>query len=170
MNKPKDHPMRTVHQICAVGTVLMLGAGQVVANPVAAAKSIHGLLVEAPWARATPPGAKVGAGFLRIVNAGKTPDRLIGISSPAAKKVGLHETIMRGTISEMRPVTGGLAIPPGGTVTLAPGGYHLMFEGLKAPFRKGGHVEATLDFAKAGRIPVEFAVKGIGAGAMQGMH
>jgi len=138
--------------------------------PTAAVIAIHGLKIETPWARATPPGATVGAGYLRIVNNGKTADRLIGVSAPIARKVGVHETIIKGTVAEMREVSGGLAIPPEATVTLAPGSYHLMFEGLKAPFKQGARVEATLDFEKAGKVPVEFAVRGIGAGAPQPMH
>ena len=49
------------------------------------------------------------------------------------------------------------------TVTLAPGGYHLMFTGLKPPLAKGGAVKATLNFEHAGAIPVEFAVRPVGA-------
>ncbi len=129
----------------------------------------HGLKIEAAWARATPPGAKVGAGYLRIVNTTKTPDRLIGISSPAAAKVELHEMIMSGTIARMRQVVGGLEIPAGATVTLKPGSYHLMFLGLKAPFTEGERIKATLAFEKAGKVDMEFAVRGIGAGPPQDM-
>ncbi|MHB8886685.1 MAG: copper chaperone PCu(A)C [Methylovirgula sp.] len=124
-----------------------------------------GLKIIEAWARATPQGAKVGAGYLRIVNTGKMPDRLIGISSPAASRVDLHQSVVVNAIAEMRPVVGGLEIPAGGTVTLKPGSYHIMFQGLKAPFKKGGKVKATLDFKNAGKIPVAFTVKGIGAGA-----
>lgn len=133
-------------------------------HPKTAAEA-SGLRIEAAWVRATPGGAKVGAGYFRIVNATGTADRLIGISSPAAAKVELHEMSISATIARMRPVLGGLEIPAGATVTLKPGAYHLMFQSLKAPFKKGDHVEATLAFEKAGKIDVEFAVRGIGAGA-----
>ena len=144
----------------------MLAAGRaVVAGTQKTGIAASGLKIEAAWARATPHGAKVGAGYLRIVNAGATPDRLIGISSPAAGKVDLHQSVTEGNIVRMRPVIGGLEIPAGGAVTLKPGSYHFMFEDLKEPFEKGGLVKATLDFKKAGPILVDFAVKGIGATA-----
>jgi len=63
----------------------------------------------------------------------------------------------------MRPVEGGLEIKPGQTVTLAPGSFHIMMTGLKQPMTQGEHVKATLDFAKAGRLDVEFVVESMGA-------
>lgn len=132
---------------------------------------VHGLKIKAPWARETPPSAKVGAGFLTIVNTTKAPDRLVGASAPAAAaKVEIHETIMSDNVAQMRPLVGGLVIPPGATVTLKPGSYHIMFVDLKAPFVKGERIKATLDFEKAGKVDVEFTVRGVGAGAPQDMH
>jgi copper(I)-binding protein len=63
----------------------------------------------------------------------------------------------------MRPVEGGLEIKPGQTVTLAPGSFHIMMTGLKQPMTQGEHVKATLDFAKAGKLDVEFVVESMGA-------
>ncbi len=34
--------------------------------------------VDHPWSRATPKGAKIGAGYVSIKNAGSTADRLVG--------------------------------------------------------------------------------------------
>jgi len=66
---------------------------------------------------------------------------------------------MDGGVMRMRKLAGGLALPAGETVTLAPGGYHVMFIGLKAPFRAGDSVPVTLDFQKAGSVTVEFRVQ-----------
>ncbi len=144
---------------------------KVAESSAAPAVDVDGLKIETAWARATPPGAKVGAGFLTIVNTTKAPDRLVGASAPAAAaKVEIHETIMSDHVARMRAAVGGLAIPPGATVTLKPGSYHMMFVGLKAPFVKGERIKATLDFEKAGKVNVEFTVKGVGAGAPQEMH
>jgi copper(I)-binding protein len=63
----------------------------------------------------------------------------------------------------MREVEKGLEIPAGGSVILAPGGYHLMMTGLKAPFKQGASVPVTLVFEKAGKIDVELAVEAMGA-------
>jgi copper(I)-binding protein len=115
-----------------------------------------------PWARATPKGAP-GGGYLAITNNGSTPDRLMGGSSPAAKEFELHQMMNENGVMKMRPVEGGLEIKPGETVTLKPSGYHIMLVGLDKPLKQGERVPATLEFAKAGKVNVEFAVEGIGA-------
>src|SRR5215475_797352 len=91
-----------------------------------------GIAIRQAWSRATPKGAQVAAGYLTIENHGASPDKLISAATTAAAKVDLHEMAMAGGVMTMRPVDGGLVIPPGGSVTLAPGGSHLMFIGLTA--------------------------------------
>jgi copper(I)-binding protein len=118
-----------------------------------------------PWARATPPTAESGGGFLVITNTGATPDRLIAVKSPAADKVEIHEMKMDGNIMRMREVEKGIEIPPGATVELKPGGFHVMFMGLKAPFAKDAKVPLTLVFEKAGSIDVDLMVQAMGAQA-----
>ena len=116
-----------------------------------------------PWARATPPTAPSGGGFLTVTNTGTTADRLVSATSPAAGQVQVHEMKMDGTIMRMREVENGLEIPPGATVALAPGGFHLMMMGLKAPLKEGTRVPLTLVFEKAGKIDVELMVMALGA-------
>ena len=106
-------------------------------------------------------GAKVGGGYLTIENKGATPDKLIGGSSPAAGKVEVHETAMTNGVATMRPVKGGLSIAPGQSVTLAPGGYHLMMMDLKGPLKKGDKVPVTLAFEKAGEVKVTSTYKAL---------
>jgi copper(I)-binding protein len=118
-----------------------------------------------PWTRATPPTAESGGGFLAITNTGTTPDRLIAVKSPAADKVEIHEMKMDGNIMRMREVERGIEIPPGATVELKPGGFHVMFMGLKAPFAKEAKVPLTLVFEKAGSIDVDLMVQAMGAQA-----
>ena len=60
-------------------------------------------------------------------------------------------------------VGGGMEIKPGQTVTLAPGGFHVMLVGLKQQLKDGEHFKATLEFAKAGKVDVDFTVEGLGA-------
>ena len=113
--------------------------------------------------RATPGGAKIGGGYLTIENKGAEPDILMGGSSPAAAKVEVHEMAMKDGVMTMRPVKGGLSIPPGQSVTLAPGGYHIMLMELKAPLKQGNKVPVKLQFEKAGKINVTFDIQGVGA-------
>ncbi len=123
-----------------------------------------------PWTRATPPTAPTGGGFLTITNKGTTPDRLIAVRSPASSKVEIHEMKMDGNIMRMREIEKGIEIPPGATVELKPGGFHLMFMELKAPFAKDSKVPVTLVFEKAGSIDIELQVAAMGAGAPAPKH
>ena len=116
-----------------------------------------------PWTRATPKGAAVAGGYMKIINHGTTPDRLIGGSTAGAEKFEIHEMTMTDGVMKMRPLAKGLEIKPGETAELTPGAYHLMFVGLKQPFEKGTRVKGTLQFEKAGKVDVEYAVTGIGA-------
>ena len=123
------------------------------------------IVIGHPWTRATPPTAQAGGGFLTLTNKGSAPDRLVAVRSPAAAKVEIHEMKMDGNIMRMRELEKGLEIPAGATVELKPGGFHLMFMGLKAPFAKDVRVPVALVFEKAGSIDVELIVKAVGAGS-----
>jgi periplasmic copper chaperone A len=146
------------------------------ALPAQAADVMVGKLkISAPWARATPKGAPVGGGYLTITNMGSEPDRLIGGSTAICKGVEVHEMKMDKGIMKMREMANGLEIKPGQSVTLDPEGDHIMFMGMKQPLKKGEHVKVILQFAKAGKVNVDFTVEGIGAmhggggGSMPGM-
>jgi periplasmic copper chaperone A len=120
------------------------------------------LVIQHPWARATPGGAQVAGGYLTIVNHGTTADTLTGGSLTAAAKFEIHAMTTEDGVMKMRPA-GPLEIPPGGSVTLAPAGKHIMFTGLTRGLRKGETVEGTLVFTRAGTVPVRFDVEGIAA-------
>jgi copper(I)-binding protein len=126
------------------------------------------IVVEKPWARATPKGAEVGGGFLTVLNKGAAPDRLIGGTADFAT-VEIHETTKsEDGVMQMRPLTAGLNIPAHGSVGLAPGGYHLMFTHLTHPLTKGQSFKASLSFEHAGSLEVEFKVLGVGASGVGG--
>lgn len=133
----------------------------------AAASSVKvgDLTLTAPWTRATPGGAKVAGGYVTITNTGASADRLISGTFTQAGRVEIHEMAMKDGVMVMRPLADGLEIPAGGTVTLAPGGFHIMFMDLKQPLKEGETVSGTLTFQKAGTVNVTFDVRGIGAGA-----
>ena len=128
------------------------------------------LVVEAPWARATPGGATVGGGYLKITNGGSEPDWLIGGSLPGATFVEVHEMRMENGIAKMRKLDAGLEIRPGQTVELKPGGYHLMFQGLSRGLKEGQSLKGTLTFQRAGAVEVEYRVAPIGATAPGHAH
>jgi periplasmic copper chaperone A len=135
-----------------------------IAPPVEAAEVKAGtLVIDSPWTRATPGGAKVAGGYMTISNTGAAPDRLIGGSFPRAARFEVHEMQMDGSVMRMRPLPNGLEIKPHQAVKLAPGGYHLMFMGLKQPLKQGEKIKGQLVFEKAGTVNVEYVVESIGA-------
>jgi periplasmic copper chaperone A len=121
------------------------------------------LVIEAPWARATPGGAQVAAGYVKVTNKGSEPDRLTGGTLPVAAAVEVHEMSMSAGVMKMRRLEQGLEIKPGQTVELKPGGYHIMFMGLREGLKEGQPVKGTLVFEKAGTIEIEYRVAPIGA-------
>lgn len=141
-------------------TTLSALAAVALTAPLAAAP----LRIDTPWLRETPPAAKTGAGYALIRNPNRQEDCLLGGSTAIADAVEVHSMTMDGGIMRMRPVTGGLAIPPGGSVALRSGGYHLMLTGLKRPLKRGETVELRLRFARAGTVPVRFRVEAIDYG------
>lgn len=121
------------------------------------------LKIMKPWTRATPPNAKVGGGYLTIMNTGSAADRLVSATSAVAGKVEVHDMKVENGVMKMRPLTDGLEIPAGETVSLAPGGFHVMFMKLAESFKEGEMVKATLVFEKAGSVEVMFPIAAIGA-------
>jgi len=121
------------------------------------------LVITQPWSRATPAGAKVGAGYLTIRNTGQQPDRLVSVSMPPAGRVEIHEMAEKDGVMTMRPMSGGVTIAPGQTVTLAPGGIHLMLLDLKSQITRGDQLQGVLEFEKAGKVTVPFVAEAVGA-------
>lgn len=140
---------------------IVAAAQQAIVAP--AAIKAGDLTIETPWLRATPAGATVAGGYVRLTNTGTAPDTLTGAAIPLAGRGAIHSMTMEGGVMRMAPVAGGLTIKPGETVTLKPGGFHLMFEDLASGPKAGETVRGTLTFARAGTVPVTFAVAPIGA-------
>jgi len=144
---------------------LLLFVALLVAPAAAHNFEVGSIRVGHPWARATPPVAPVAGGYLKLVNAGLEPDRLLSISSPIAERVEIHESTVVDGVARMRPVAGGVEIGAGATVELKPGGTHIMFIKPNRPLKEGDVVPATLTFERAGTVDVAFAVQGMGAPA-----
>jgi copper(I)-binding protein len=146
-----------------IGAALFLGyLAAALAWPLAGAGADDGVEIEQPWARASAGLARSAGAFLTIRNGGTEADRLVAVASPVAKRAGLHQTVMESDVMKMRHVAA-IEVPPGETVMLAPGGYHVMFMGLAAPLVEGQTFALTLTFEKAGEIEVEVAVMKAGA-------
>jgi copper(I)-binding protein len=131
---------------------------------------IGDLTVTSPWTRATPGGAKIASGYLKITNNGASADRFVGVKSDTSDRVEIHEMSMSNGVMKMRPLTNGLEIKPSETVELKSGGYHLMFMDLKQPLKPGDTLKATLQFEKAGPLQVSFKVNALGATGSAPQH
>ena len=146
--------------------LLVFSVAALLTGPAAAADyKIGSLDITQPWARATPKGASTGAAYMTITNTGSKAARLSCASTAVAATCRIHEMTMSNGVMRMRPVEGGLELKPGQTMTLKPGGYHMMLEGLKAPLKAGESVEATLTSSDGGSVKVEFPIAAIGAPA-----
>jgi copper(I)-binding protein len=117
---------------------------------------------EQPWTRATPPGAGAGGGFVTLTNHGDGDDMLIGATSPVTERVEIHIMEMDGDVMRMAPLPGGIELPAGGSVTLAPGGLHLMLMELDSPIVEGEPVPVTLEFQHAEPMEIQLRVLPVG--------
>lgn len=146
-------------------SLLLLGGLSMPGDASAQDYRLGSLRIDHPWAVATPKGATVGVGYMKITNEGTQSDRLIRVASPASRKAAVHDMTHEGGVMKMRQLDNGLEIKPGETIDLAPNGKHVMFEGLTAPLAEGARVKSTLVFEKAGSIEVEYAVEPLGTKA-----
>ena len=133
------------------------------ASAIAAEVRVGDLKVAEAWTRATPGGAKVAAGYLTITNLGTEMDVLVSGSFEKSARVEVHEMKIENDIMRMREMADGLEIKPGATVTLKPGGYHLMFMGLSERLSEGDTVTGTVTFKRAGTVKLRFPVRSIAA-------
>jgi copper(I)-binding protein len=148
------------------------------AAPAASSKTLS---IEDAWARAvtlsveTPAGEATAAMdtmqnsmqnmsdvnsavYLTIVNNTAQADRLTGAATDAAAAVEIHETTMENDVMSMHPVDG-IDIAAGESVSLAPGGLHIMLIGLQRNLIAGEKLDLTLTFEKAGQVSVEAEIR-----------
>jgi len=108
------------------------------------------------WARATAPG-QGGAVYATIDNKGGTGDRLLSVATDRASMAMIHEGGMENGVARMRMVDS-LDVGAGEQAKLAPGGNHIMLEGLKAPMAAGDKFQLTMRFERSGNIAVPVSV------------
>ncbi len=124
----------------------------------AATYEVEALTIAGAFSRATLPNAPVAGGFLTVTNGGVQDDVLISASTSVAGMTQIHEMAMDGDVMRMRQLPDGLPIPAGQTVTLQPGGFHLMFMDLQQPLVEGDTVAVKLTFQHAGEVEIMLAV------------
>lgn len=118
--------------------------------------------VEAAWIRVPPAGLPMMAGYARISNPCKDPLAIVAASSAAFAETSLHETRVEGGISRMR-ATPVLRLAPGGSATLAPGGFHLMLMRPVKPLHAGERVVIEFTLEDGRRFSAPFDARPIAA-------
>ncbi len=142
----RAHPIRQFGLV-AVAAILVACTG-----PAA------GVSVADAWARPAASGADTAA-YFTIKNPGTADDTLLSVSSPDASMGQLHKTSTDASgMTGMAPVTD-IAVPAGGSIALAPGGFHVMLMGLGRELTVGGTIELRLLFRTAGAVTVQASVR-----------
>ena len=119
--------------------------------------SVGNLIIGHPWARATAPVARTGVVYFSVKNAATDGDTLldVAVASTIAKRASLHEMSMDAKgLMHMAEIKSGLPVAAKAEVKFAPGGYHVMLEGLVKPLAAKQEFGLTLQFAKAGAVSV----------------
>jgi periplasmic copper chaperone A len=81
----------------------------------------------------------------------------VSVTSPLAREVQVHQSMVHGGMAMMQAAPR-VPVPAGGSVTFAPGGYHLMFLNLTKALNVGDKVPATLTFASGAKVTAAFVV------------
>ena len=123
--------------------------------------------IDEPWARATVPGQKATGVFMKLT--ATQAGQLVGVSSPVAGVAEVHEMKMDGNVMKMSAVPA-IDLPAGKSVSLQPGGYHVMLMDLKGPLAKDTSVTITLKFKDSKgvlsqqevKLPVKEMTHGLG--------
>ncbi len=137
-------------------------AAQPAAESPPAADQAAAVVVTDAWCRATPNGARAGGCFATFT--ARTDDRLTGGSTPRAAQLQIHEMTTEGGMMKMGLIEGGLPLPAGQAVALAPGGNHIMLMELTQPLTDGETVPLTLSFAAAPAVTVQAQVRRVTPG------
>lgn len=98
------------------------------------------------WVKAADDG--MSAAFAELENAGSEDVTVSAVTSAASSDLQLHETVENeaGEMT-MREKDGGFVIPAGESLTLEPGGNHIMLMDLAKPIKAGDELSFTLTFS-----------------------
>lgn len=132
---------------CGKGPQSASPEAPVVADSAVATGELAAIEVTNAWVRAPLPPAPVAGGYLTLRNPGTVDRQLVAVETGAAERVEIHEMRTEDGMMRMRQLTEGLPLPAGETVTLAPGGLHLMLIAPGEEVGAGSSVELTLRFA-----------------------
>lgn len=142
--------MKRVMLVAIVGALLLVAA--------ACSGVSEAITVEDAWGRASPKAAANGA-FYMTLTGGASDDVLVSAEAGACSVVELHETVTNDGAMKMQHLPDGIELAAGETVSLEPGGKHIMCIDKKAEFVAGDSISATLSFEASDDMMVEFEIR-----------
>ena len=120
----------------------------------------HGMLtIDEIWVAETLGTQDRTAAYMRVANSSNVDDRLVAVSSPQAAMAHLHQTVTEDNVSRMEGIDA-LIIPGGATLSMRPGGIHIMLMSVTGPLEAGDELELTLGFLEAGDVTFTAPVRG----------
>lgn len=134
--------------LCALAVALLLA-------PCAARADI---VLDHPWAQATPPKALVARAYVKITNSSDETAHLIGVRTDAAGSAEIAGIRILQNVPNLRRLFN-IDIPAGRSIVFAPGGYHILLRNLKKPLVAGDKVNIDLLFEDAGDVSGVFTVE-----------
>ncbi|HKQ31617.1 MAG TPA: copper chaperone PCu(A)C [Thermodesulfobacteriota bacterium] len=117
------------------------------------------IVVEDAWVGKVPPSSPVAAAYMTIRNDGTADDKLLSVTTNISGHTMIHETVIDENGVARMDMVDALVIPAGKSVTLKPGGTHVMLMDLKEPVTGKEKIELDLKFENAGEMKVEAPVK-----------
>ncbi|HVY54850.1 MAG TPA: copper chaperone PCu(A)C [Thermodesulfobacteriota bacterium] len=120
------------------------------------------VVVEDAWVGEVPPSSPVAAAYMTVKNEGSSDDKLLSVTANIAGHTMIHETVTDANGVTKMEMVDAIVIPAGKSVTLKPGGTHVMLMDLKEPVTGKEKIELDLKFEKAGDIKIEAPVKKLG--------
>ena len=142
--------------------LLMAAATMAACGSISPASSGPKITVKDPWSRPSPLVGGNGVVYMELINQGGSDDILLGAETNIAEVAELHETKMEGDVMKMSPVPN-IKIPAGGSVSLKPGGLHIMLIKLKQELISGQKITLTLNFEKSGPMTITAEVRDVEA-------
>jgi periplasmic copper chaperone A len=158
-------PLRRTLLIAGLAMLGCMGLASLVHTQVAQAapgSATSDLIVRDAYVRESLPGTDFTAAYFTLQNTGSRAVTLVGIHTAAADMAMLHETTIQGGMERMRPHAS-LTLAPGETVTLKPGGLHVMLHGVHAPLKPGMRIELSLELADGRSVSVSAPVRALGS-------
>jgi copper(I)-binding protein len=126
--------------------------------------------VKNAYIKPTPPGTQNTAAYFILENKSHNTTTLIDATSDSAEIIQIHEHIMSNGLMKMQHVKTGINIPSNTSIVLEPGGYHIMFIGVKNSIKEGDSVKLSLLFSDGKSINVVLPAQDQASTTAQGKH